>query len=314
MPDSWQLLTGELRVGRRFVPAHARHRVIRLPTWVVARFPRGRAGTPRLVLEQGNPVFPGKHPTVLHERLLPEVPTPVAAAVHEAFELTVGDFVPVDEVGSQFDRLQLVQPYQVHVDLAAWYPHHAGRENAPVIEDESVGERAPRRGGFEGLVSWLLQLQSRKLTGPPVPTPRKPHTAERRGTQILPRRIRRSIRSAVHPRSGWRGADLDRAGHSSQEGHEKRVPRDEAIGLQSELVSRLPATRVHQLADLRDRLLSRPVDPCVSLHRGEEPGSSYYKDQDGCSEHEQGMSAEDRREYRPRADRRHATARRGERL
>src|SRR6187402_1622334 len=99
MRDRWQALARELRVGCRLIPAHAGDREIVFSRGEGAALPCGGTGPAGRVAKHGHGLFPGNRLAVSDEWRLPVFPLLVPALVGELFELPVGHFVAVDEVG-----------------------------------------------------------------------------------------------------------------------------------------------------------------------------------------------------------------------
>ena len=119
-----QALARERRVSGSLVPADAGDREIVLSRGEGAAFPGGGTGPACRIAKLGHGIFPGNRLAVFDERRLPVFPLLVAALVDELFELPVGHFVPVDEVGiaGPLDRSDADHPPE---RIRAGHQHHA---------------------------------------------------------------------------------------------------------------------------------------------------------------------------------------------
>ena len=119
-----QALARERRVRGSLVPAHAGDREIVSSRGVGTAFPRRGTGPAGRIAKRDHGLFPGHRLAVFDERRLPVFPLLVAALVDELFELPVGHFVPVDEVGiaGPLDRSDADHPPE---RIRAGHQHHA---------------------------------------------------------------------------------------------------------------------------------------------------------------------------------------------
>src|SRR5688500_17829223 len=98
MEDRRQLLTGELRIRPRFIPADSAHWMVLPALRYVAAFPACRPRSPCLVDKPRHGVVPRQLSLRTAESVLPQIPPTVAAGGDELLELFVGDLEPVDVI------------------------------------------------------------------------------------------------------------------------------------------------------------------------------------------------------------------------
>src|SRR4029077_1472395 len=112
------------------VPANSAHGIVGATRRVVARFPRGRPGPPRLVHESRDRVSPRDTALIGDKLPRPQIPAPVATGIDEALILAIGYLEAANvEVGqaSAVPRGKLRNP---STDLAAYNQHHPPRREA----------------------------------------------------------------------------------------------------------------------------------------------------------------------------------------
>ena len=117
-----QCFSGELSIGGGFIPAHAGYGKIRLAFWIGGQVPGGRARPAGGIAEPAHGLFPRNRAAILDEWLFPVLAVLIAAAVHEVFELTVGDFVFIDPVFRELNRRRAA-----HLIIARRHPDHTRR-------------------------------------------------------------------------------------------------------------------------------------------------------------------------------------------
>src|SRR6185295_17367041 len=105
--DSRQALAREFCEGRRLVPAHAAHGVVVLPRGVASCLPRSGAGASGPVDQPRHGLVPGDSPVSVDEGLGPVLAFPIAAAVDEVLEQTVGHLVLIEPESTPLDSLAL---------------------------------------------------------------------------------------------------------------------------------------------------------------------------------------------------------------
>src|SRR5207245_11204025 len=113
-----QRLARELGERRGLIPADSRYRMVLLSGRVIPGFPRRWSRPAGPVRHSGHALLPRDHPTILHERIIPELPAPVTAPVHETLELAVRHLAPVHQVVAQRDRLDVFEAGEKHVTRA----------------------------------------------------------------------------------------------------------------------------------------------------------------------------------------------------
>ena len=178
MRDRWQALARELRVGCRLEPAHAGDREIVISRREGAAFPSGGTRPAGCVAKHGHRVVPGNRLSVPDERRLPVFPLLIAALVDELFELPVGHFVPVDEVGvvRRFDRRDADRPPE---RIGARHQDHAVGNLA--LRRQPQAHHRPPRGGRPGRLgeTWFDRFPQEVAT-------RQRHILDRRGAHVAP--------------------------------------------------------------------------------------------------------------------------------
>src|SRR6267143_1332686 len=121
-----------------------------------------RSGPAGPVGHPGQGLRPRDHTAVLHERVVPELPASVPAAIHEALELAVGHLEPIHQIVAQRDRLDVLEAGEKHVQLAAGDSDHLGRERTvPVEADHGIVERGAHE--IERSVAWRLDPQAVRI-------------------------------------------------------------------------------------------------------------------------------------------------------
>ncbi len=268
-----QAFSGVLGIRRRLIPAHSRDRVLALALRISSTQPGGGTGLVRPVNELPHRLLPTELPSVLHERMLPVLPVPVAAGVDELLVLSVGNLVSVDkEIAQCPDRR-----------FRGRHPHHP-RRDAPLFvqrPDEIVGgdnvlsaSYVPRgRRRQDGLVSLLLD--------PPAEDPdRHPDLLQRRVPQVGPLPVRVLILLHVDPGAGGLRQDVDLQGDLGKQLRQLGVVPQDGFRLFRQPVGRhqVPPYVVlyDQPLDLRNGLLPGPPNLGPAL---EEPdGKPRYRE------------------------------------
>src|SRR5262249_20805518 len=157
--------------------------------------------------------------TAAGEWLLPEILLLIAAGVHEALELFVGDLVAADAIVAELDWVEVVESGQVDVGLSAEREYHPavsrdavqhvagfGREGRP---DHQVERRAPG----------LLEVKAGEPEG-------DARSANRRGPQQDAGRGRGCVRFPIDAHSLRLGLDRDGVGEVSPQLCQGRIVRE----------------------------------------------------------------------------------------
>ena len=253
-----QRLAAELGERRSLVPADSRDGVILLASRVLARFPGGRPGPARPVGHSSHGLLPRNDPTVLHERVVPQLAAPVAATVHEALELAVGHLEPIHQVVAQPDGLDVLEARVEHVEIAACDPDHVRRQRTvPIERDRGIAER--QADELERSIPRPLDAQPVRVEPSSAYAQREQHAVERRLPEQHPGGVWCGILLSPHGGARRVGVQVHPPREPGPERSEKGVVGIRGVDPPGQRIRRVPLAQFRQGEELGDALLPGPV-------------------------------------------------------